>query len=374
MPSRNKAQLEALLQGYQRAQADPKLYQILRGLIDTMNTLIDDVTPIIIATAEGDVTVGTLPDVTNFTYTLLPYSVKLSWDRPAEDIQFFEIRRGSGSWETATFILSTKSLAASIEPLLVGSYTYQIRATNPAGNYSVNSVSVVVTIPALGTVSPTSQVIDNNVLLSWASPTTTFQIKEYIVSKDAVELGRQAGTFIAIFERSAGTFLYSIQVLDIAGNLGPSASISVTVSAPRDYVLRDQEIDTLFDGTRINVFKSVIPDLWMCVDLTETWSQHFSNRSWNTPQNQIDAGYPIYVQPTLSTGRYTKVFDYGSIFSNVLATVNYSLEQIVATVSVSIQLRSSDDAISWSSPVIASSLFATSMRYLEVQLDFTASS
>ena len=371
MASRNKANLENLLQGYQRT--DSRLYEILKALISNINTLIDDVSPLIIASEEGEVTVGTLPDVTLFQYELLPYSVRLTWARPSEDVQYFEIRKGSGTWISATYVLASKTLVANIDPLTVGTHTYQIRATNEAGNYSTNSLFLNVVIPALGTTSISSQVIDNNVLLTWIPVSSVFQLKEYIITKDSVEIGRQTGTFTAIFERSAGEFSYGIQALDIAGNVSPVSTIAVTVSAPKDYVLRDQEIDAAFDGTRVNVFKSVIPDLYMPIDLTETWQTHFTNRSWNSPQDQINAGYPIYAQPTLDSATYTKVFDYGAIFSNVLATVNYSLEQIVSTVSVSIRLRTSDDSISWSSPVVASSVFATSMRYLEVQLTFTAS-
>lgn len=371
MASRNKANLDNLLQGYQRT--DPRLYEILKAVIGNLNSLIDDVTPIIVASESGEITVGTLADVTLFEYQLLLYSVRFTWAKPSEDVQFFEIRKGSGTWESADYVLASKTLVANIDPLTVGSHTYQIRATNEAGNYSTNSLFLVVVVPAIGSISISSQVIDNNVLLSWTPATSSFQLKEYIITKDGVEIGRQPGTFTVIFERSAGEFEYGVQALDIAGNLSDVSLISVTVSAPKDYVLRDQEVDAAFDGTRVNVFKSVIPDLYMPVDLTETWTTHFSARSWSTIQAQINAGYPIYAQPTLNTATYTKVFDYGAIFSNVLATINYSLEQIVSTVSVSVQLRTSDDNVSWSSPVTASSIFATSMRYLECQLTFTAS-
>ena len=374
MASRRKAELESLLAGYQRAQADPRLYQILKALLDQVNGLVDDITPIIIATEAGEVTVGTLPDVPSFTYTLLPYSVKLEWTKPSEDIQFFEIRKGSGTWETSAFVLATKSLQANIEPLTVGSHTYQIRATNPGGNYSTNSTTVTVIVPSLGSPSVTSQVIDNNVLLSWSAVTSVFQIKEYILKKDGTEIGRQTGTFAVIFESSAGTFDYRIEPVDIAGNIGPFGEVSVTVSTPKDYVLKDVGIDSLFDGTRTNAYKDSTPCIFVPVDTAETWQSHFTSRGWSTPQNQIDAGFPYFLQPTLQTARYVKVFDYGAIFSNVLATVSQSLIQIVSTVSVSIQLRYSDDLIVWSTPVVSSSVFAPSLRYLEVQLDFTASS
>jgi hypothetical protein len=42
--------------------------------------------------------------------------------------------------------------------------------------------------------------------------------------------------------------------------------------------------------------------LFTPVDAEETYQEHFDARSWTTPQDQIDAGYPYYSQPTKPTG------------------------------------------------------------------------
>jgi sulfur carrier protein ThiS len=42
--------------------------------------------------------------------------------------------------------------------------------------------------------------------------------------------------------------------------------------------------------------------LFVPVDTEETWAEHFSSRGWTDIQDQIDAGYPYYAQPTKPNG------------------------------------------------------------------------
>lgn len=108
-----------------------------------------------------------------------------------------------------------------------------------------------------------------------------------------------------------------------------------------------------------------------CVSSTETWDTHFSSRGWTTIQNQIDAGYPIYAQPSQLTGQYQEVFDFGSIISNIIIVINWNTTALVGSVSTSTStLETSTDNITWSAPVVGSSVFAASVRYVRLTMNF----
>lgn len=108
------------------------------------------------------------------------------------------------------------------------------------------------------------------------------------------------------------------------------------------------------------------------VNTTESWQNHFATRGWASIQDQIDAGYPIYAQPNMPSGRYQEVFDFGSVISNIIVIVNWNTTEIVAAVSTAgTTLETSSDGITWSAPTTASSVFAAALRYVRVTMNFT---
>lgn len=54
-----------------------------------------------------------------------------------------------------------------------------------------------------------------------------------------------------------------------------------------------------------------------------SWGEHFDSNQWNTPQEQIDAGFPIYHQPASGIAIYDEVFDVGTVIptSNLQVTL-----------------------------------------------------
>ena len=69
----------------------------------------------------------------------------------------------------------------------------------------------------------------------------------------------------------------------------------------------------------------------MPVNATETISAHFSTRSWNTPQDQVNASFPLFIQPNLSPGYYEEVIDYGSVLAGCKITVTANGLAMVGT-------------------------------------------
>lgn len=345
----------------------PRLYQALMTLQDRIFETERELFPLVREAQESTATAAAVTAPATFTFVFTTLTVRLTWSEVIGASQY-EVRRGA-NWDTAAFQFRSNSLQADIDPLLVGTYTYLIKSINGVGDYSAEATQCVVAVPDIGIVNINKSVIDNNILLSWNAPSSTFAILHYEIYKDGVAVGTILGTFFVRFEAVGGTYEYKVIALDIASNRSPDALISVTVTSPPDYVLQDQRT-TSFDGTKVNTRKEEPASLVATVN-TETWQEHFLTRVWSDPDDQVNAGYPIYIQPTADTGSYQETIDYGAILANVIVTYTFLLEVIVDGVTIIISTEASDDGISWTLPQLGSSVFVSSMRYLRLTLTFT---
>lgn len=365
MVTRNTSQIKSLLQGVQWKQ-DPRLYELLRFILGQVNQLNDEVFgPEATATS---VISSVLPgDVTNFNYSLLSEAIYLSWTA-VSNADLYIVKKGT-DWDTADLLTITPSTNVAVEPQLAGSHRYLIKAATVDNLESLNATLLDVLISPIGAISVSARVIDNNVLLQWTIPTSPFRLIYYEVYKNGVVIGRNDGTFSAVFESVSDTYEYGIKAYDIAGNVSALYTTVATVSQPPDYILEDQYTSTL-GGTRVNTHRDTIPALYACVDITETWQQHFTSRGWNTLQDQINAGFPYYLQPTKETGSYEEIKDYGLIISNVVVSIDYSSLIIVPNVNVTVKMAVSDDGITYTSFITGNSVFFASVRYLKFRFEF----
>ena len=251
----------------------------------------------------------------------------------------------------------------------MGSTIYRIKTINSNGDYSVEETKVEVIVPPIGGLVITATVIDNNVLLSWTKPTTTFNIDYYEITKNGSVIGQNRSTFFVTFETVSGTYTYGVTAIDIAGNESDESTIAAEVRQPPDFDLIAQLVDDL-SGTKVN---TVIQDgrLLANINLTETWADHFFNNGWTTIQDQIDDGFPIYIQPTPTTGSYERVFDFGAIFDDVIINLIWNQNQIAGATTVSSTIAVSDDNITYTTPVSGRSLFTPSARYVKAKITFT---
>lgn len=363
----NIALARALRQGVQLK--DQRLYDLLGLMIDSLAKTDTDLVEVerrLMATF--GISTGEVADVTVFDYTLLPWYVKLSWEQ-VTGVSLYELRKGT-DWDTADFVTRTPTLSALLDPIAAGTTRYLIKSMNSVGNYCLNakSIDVVVTGPSQPTI--TSTVIDNYGLIYWTIPTSDFEISYYELKKSGSLVGRVTGTFTTIFETTGGTYNYTLQAFDIAGNAGTSVGFDLIFGSPPDYVLEDQGISS-FGGTKTNcvIFENA---LWAPI-VNEEYHEHFENRSWTTIQDQINAGYPIYIQPTNTTATYEEDFDFGTILSNVVANVIWTYDDLVSSVSIVCKLKTSTDGSSWSTEVTGNQIFGASVRYVRVKLEFTGS-
>lgn len=367
--------VNSLLQGIEFD--DPRLYDLLSKLSRDLYGVVNELHPPTSRSFGITGQLGTTNNITGFSATIFPRNLRLTW-ASLEGITTYEIRYNSGNnntWDGADVILRTTTNSADIDPvqvpLTIGDHTFLIKAISSSGVESETASSVLVNIPKPSTPVVTAIVIDNFVLLTWTEPDSVFAIEHYHVYKDGVALGNMNGTFEAIFETVAGTYEYSIEAADIIDNHSDLGVVTAEVKQPPDFELQDSQVSAL-GGTKTNV---VLEDthLVCCVTTGEAYEDHFINNSWDTIQDQIDAGYPIYVEPSETSGSYEEVFDFGTILSNNIVSVRWNELTISGSVSIVCKIAVSDDNITYDSFVTASSRFAASLRYAKVRLEFTGS-
>lgn len=371
-------QVNSLLGGLEFG--DPKLRDLLQILANDLYGLDRQINPPTAQSVQlnpgGNVTVVSAP--ASFTATIFNNDIRLSWAPTTSALLLYEIRVGP-FFDTANVLLTTATFSADIDPvsrfILTGfTYTFWVTAVDDLGNRSV-AQSVAVAIPNISAPTITPTILQNYVILFWTIPTSTFVIDHYIVNRNGVFYGNAAGTFFTIFEVAAGTYTYSVQAVDIVGNLGtPSPTISITLGAPSDFILNGSILST-FSGTKVNAALDVETGrLIVPVNSTETWDDHFNvNNSWANIAAQIAAGYPNYAEPSKSTATYTETFDFGATFNNVIIALNYNTVVYVGSVAITFTIAVSTDNITFDSPVSGTTRFATAARYVKVIATFTPS-
>ncbi len=259
----------------------------------------------------------------------------------------------------------------------IGNKTFTV-TTVDANNNQSTATSLSVTKLSPNPVSNLrAQIIDNNILLYWDLPAaTTLPVQDVLLKKGATwatatVIGHKSGGFTSLSEVTGGTYTYWVAVRDTDDNYSTPHSISTKVSEPPDFVFH-ASYSSDFSGTK----SSAINDqggILIPVNTTETWTDHFDDRSWTDPADQIAAGYPIFIQPSATSGYYEEVFDYGTILGSSQITVTYTGDTIATTATVSVDISVSDDNVTYTTYNNVTSLFASAFRYIKIKFNATAS-
>lgn len=109
------------------------------------------------------------------------------------------------------------------------------------------------------------------------------------------------------------------------------------------------------------------------INTTETWQSHFTSRGWSTPQDQVSAGYPLFILPSNGTGYYEETFDYGTILASSKITVDIGGQIISGLPAVDVTISTSDDNVTWVSNSGSTEAYATNFRYVKVRITTTES-
>jgi hypothetical protein len=327
-----------------------------------------------------------VPTVTapTLTYTIVGENEQLSWLFASSanfTLDHFEIRTGT-TWAGGTFLANTKSTLYQRKADFSGSKRYWVAGVDAAGNVGTpNSIDVVITAPGVVTGTRT-EVVDNNALIYWTIPSTgSLPIARYEIrrgaswaSPDKTYGSNADSTFTSIFEQASGTYTYWIAAYDSAGNINTPVSLVATINQPPDYILR-QTYNSIFadySGVTTTLTNMYLENGYLLGPVvSETFDAHFTGHAWTTPDNQIAAGYPLYAEPSTTSGSYTEVYDTGATLTSVVSTVlNTTL--IAGTVTPSCQ-------ISWKlligdswTPITAgvTSALISNFRYIQVVWSF----
>jgi predicted phage tail protein len=307
-------------------------------------------------------------------------SFTLSWPAvpiTSFDVVEYEVRYGN-TWEIATPVIKTKSTGYQSKASWNGNRTFLVRAIDVAGNISAANGATSIEVVPPAAVSIKTQVVDNNVLLDWTDASQTLPIDYYELRKGATYaggtlIGRINGRFSTVFEAAGGNYSYWIVGVDSAGNQSNPAGVTAQVSQPPDYVLISNN-NSAMNGTLSNAVKEntgiILP-----VNASETWADHFTSRSWASPQDQINAGYPIYIQPALASGFYEETIDYGSVINASKITVTADTEEISgatsASATISVKLLAGD---AWIDYAGTNSIYVSNFRYVKIRYAVTSSS
>jgi hypothetical protein len=315
------------------------------------------------------------PQVTAPTYRHTDTGTILSWS-PANPlwIKEYEIRLGA-DWDTASFVAVLRSTELPVGFLPVGVTTYALRAIDQLDHYSGEATILAVTVTAPEMLSITSRVVDNNININWDSIPGSYPIATYRTYRGAtwgtaVYLEKIDGTFSARFESSAGSYVYWVQPMDAAGNYGTPKQLTATVSQPPDYVLYSDQTSA-FGGT-ISALTLVHGALVGPVDTAQTWAEHFTDNSWSTPQDQITAGYPLYLQPAEAIGYYEEVIDYGAVIPSTRIRIDPTWSALAGAPTLSAQISTSANGTDWTALAAGFEGWAVDFRYVKFRITVTA--
>jgi hypothetical protein len=356
---------------------NPTLFRALQLLVDDLYKVHEEIFPSKPLQDDSQTPGGVrlLGAPANFTGTAYPDNLRLDWD--ILDGAFrYAIRMGE-VWETARPVIVTASDVANVDPvfldLVYGTYNFLLRAANIAGAYGDTAQAVLV-VPQIGAPSLELEGVVSTVLLRWTVPASIWRIDYYIIYKNGIEIGTISGTFKLIQEQIGGTYSYSVRAVDIVGNIGAESAVqTITLHDPSEFAFIGS-IPAQYNGTYVRTQFTIIDGIPGILGpaLVQTWEEHFQFFGFVSPQDQVDQGYPLYFQPSyLGDGTYEEVFDFGSVQKNIKIVVDYSKFQIYGSTNIFTTISYSDDNITYSTPVIAESVLATSFRYVKVLLTFT---
>lgn len=151
-------------------------------------------------------------------------------------------------------------------------------------------------------------------------------------------LGRFKGEFLMYEESRPGHWRFYVRAVDIAGNASGISTLDLTMRAPDNYVILDQVTDIIPLGTWTDAVLSEGEWLGpMCRG--ETWETHYASRSWGSAQAQIDAGYPLYIQPACTTpALFVWEYDFGAPLRAVAISITPSVREVAASVTTTVHI------------------------------------
>lgn len=204
------------------------------------------------ATASELRSVVPAPEAPTLTAVFESSDVVFSWTEPESyfPISHFEIRYGAiseaipvPSFDDSILLVATKAQKYRLPAMWLGERWFWVTAIDIHGNIGAHyGVTLTVAKPGIPVITA-SDVIDNNVLVRWATPTSgslpirKFQFYRGDSFSSATLLGETSSTFVTHFESVSGTYTYWVCAVDSANNRGEATSVVLNVNEPPDFEL-----------------------------------------------------------------------------------------------------------------------------------------
>jgi predicted phage tail protein len=323
-----------------------------------------------------------------FTHTILvPKVPVVTSEIVGKDVVFnvvqaantFAIAKMQVSYDSVVIDIGLDSASWTLPIFWKGTKSFNFVSIDTHGNRSTTSTKdIVISVSSITNV--TAEVIDNNILLRWTSAEGTLPIDSYIISKGdtygtAAAIGNRKGTFTTTFESESGEYTYWVTPVDTAGNLGSYYYVRATVSQPPDFVLNILWVSDWGSTTGSN-YRVYGNDAALPINTSIAYKDHFTTYSWSTAQDQVTAGYPLWLTPSITTATYTEIFNYGTVLGNTNITLTDPLVSVSGsgTYTMSRTMYTSKDGTTYTAhPADVTMLFLADIQYVKVVYTFTTS-
>src|SRR6187402_321666 len=367
--------INTLLQ--QVREVDPSLADVLLKMAEEIERLaaVVDPKPTVPKRSTAPPVPLPLPVITA-SFELTRTNVILRWVPPTTGFLLYEVRRGS-VWESATRLLSTGNSQVALDPTPVGTTPFLIKSINSAGDYSTDACAINVIVPPIGTFAITGLAIGNAVTLTWTIPESVCTVNFFTVYRDASPISAQLrGTFFAIQEKAGGKITYGVQAEDIAGNKSPFVYTTIDVAPPEDYEIQTTWVSTFGGAITNGLLRDGV--IYYNLNVFQTIEEHFNNPKFTigpttSPQTQINAGFPLWIQPTEATGEYYEYHDFNFEFTNTIISIDWLFENIVPSFTFGTSTRYAANDSGWSAAFTTPTIFAPKARHVDVKFTFSGS-
>ncbi len=328
--------------------------------VDSSEVRSDEPTPISFTITGGQ--------VENLVAEIVGDEVLLTWNETQNNsfsTELYEVKKDD------EVLALVKSTSFKFKADFSGNKTFTVTAIDLGGNRSTSAQAQLI-IHQPTPVNISQQVIDNYVMLRWQSAKATLPIVYYELKKgdtfdNAEFITNIDGLAFPQFETVGGLYKYWIVGVDSAGNRGEPQFTLSNVAQPPDYILK-YDYNTEYDGVK-NGSDKIDGKLYLPIK-AETWLQHYQSNNFTSPKSQIDRGFPLYLQPTASSGFYEEEMDYGTVLASskitltpkVVSSGNYDISYYIA-----VKQNESDG---WREHNQAS-VYETNFRYIKFRITVT---
>jgi len=320
---------------------------------------------------------SSLPDITNIEYSysdtaLTSATVTLNWSEVTNSqfsIAYYELTYDS-------IVKTVKANTIILPADWLGDRVFIVKTVDVHGNKSSGYSEIIAKISPNPPTDLKTQVIDNTVMLYWTLPNRTSLPIDHVLIKKGIDwntaaiIGEKKGAFTTITENQGGDFTYWLSAVDTEGVESVPVSVTTLVNEPPDFVFNG-EFKSTFSGTKsYATFDGTL--LALPVNTAETFEQHLTARGWSTPQDQINAGYPVFIQPTTGSGYYEETFDFGVVLGSSRVILNYQGAVIAGNPAVTPRISLSLDNSVFVEYNGLTDVFGTSFRYVKIRITVTS--